>query len=250
MQPLSDRDARRARAEEHAEGVADPGPHLQGRIGARGLEAGHTGRYALLKTYPICRWSGELGPKVKEGDRQAPEGFYTITPGADESELAITISSFNIGYPERLRPRLRPHRRAPDGARRLLVARLLRDDRRADRRDLCARRAKPSSAASSAFQVQAYPFRMTPANMAQASQQPEHARSGGCSRKATTISRSRTTSRRSTSARSATCSMHAQKLAGDGISRHAAGRSAPQRQAARVLSGRVPGYEIAERGAR
>ncbi len=39
-----------------------------------------TGRFALLKTYPICRWSGELGPKVKQGDRQAPEGFYTITP--------------------------------------------------------------------------------------------------------------------------------------------------------------------------
>ena len=39
-----------------------------------------TGRYALLKNYPICAWSGELGPKVKEGDRQAPEGFYTIRP--------------------------------------------------------------------------------------------------------------------------------------------------------------------------
>src|SRR5215475_4464272 len=37
-----------------------------------------TGRFALLKTFPICRWSGELGPKIKEGDRQAPEGFYTI----------------------------------------------------------------------------------------------------------------------------------------------------------------------------
>ena len=29
----------------------------------------------------ICRWSGDLGPKKKQGDRQAPEGFYTITPG-------------------------------------------------------------------------------------------------------------------------------------------------------------------------
>ena len=38
------------------------------------------GRFELLKTYPICRWSGELGPKFKEGDRQAPEGFYKITP--------------------------------------------------------------------------------------------------------------------------------------------------------------------------
>src|SRR5262245_32975857 len=35
----------------------------------------NNGRFALLKTYPICRWSGELGPKVKQGDRQAPEGF-------------------------------------------------------------------------------------------------------------------------------------------------------------------------------
>ena len=24
-----------------------------------------SGRYDLLKTYPICRWSGELGPKVR-----------------------------------------------------------------------------------------------------------------------------------------------------------------------------------------
>ena len=40
-----------------------------------------TGRFELLKVYPICRWSGDLGPKITEGDRQAPDGFYTITPG-------------------------------------------------------------------------------------------------------------------------------------------------------------------------
>jgi murein L,D-transpeptidase YafK len=40
-----------------------------------------TGRFQILKVYPICRWSGDLGPKVHEGDRQAPEGFYSITPG-------------------------------------------------------------------------------------------------------------------------------------------------------------------------
>src|SRR6185312_3236297 len=39
-----------------------------------------SGKFALLKTYPICRWSGDLGPKVREGDRQAPEGFYSISP--------------------------------------------------------------------------------------------------------------------------------------------------------------------------
>jgi murein L,D-transpeptidase YafK len=37
------------------------------------------GNYALFATYPICFWSGTLGPKLKEGDRQAPEGFYTVT---------------------------------------------------------------------------------------------------------------------------------------------------------------------------
>ena len=61
-----------------------------------------TGHFALLKTYPICRWSGELGPKVKEGDRQAPEGFYTITPGPDESEFELLSRRSIIGYPERL----------------------------------------------------------------------------------------------------------------------------------------------------
>ena len=37
------------------------------------------GRFYHFKTYPICNWSGELGPKVRQGDRQAPEGFYAIT---------------------------------------------------------------------------------------------------------------------------------------------------------------------------
>src|SRR5690606_35503166 len=37
------------------------------------------GQYALLASYPICNWSGKLGPKIKGGDRQAPEGFYTVT---------------------------------------------------------------------------------------------------------------------------------------------------------------------------
>jgi murein L,D-transpeptidase YafK len=57
-----------------------------------------TGRFELLKTFPICRWSGDLGPKLHEGDRQAPEGFYTITP-----ELMNPNSNFyaaiNTGFP-------------------------------------------------------------------------------------------------------------------------------------------------------
>ncbi len=56
------------------------------------------GQYALLKTYPMCRWSGQLGPKVREGDRQVPEGFYTITPGQMNPNSAYYLS-FNVGYP-------------------------------------------------------------------------------------------------------------------------------------------------------
>jgi murein L,D-transpeptidase YafK len=57
-----------------------------------------SGRFALLRTYPICRWSGQLGPKIKQGDRQAPEGFYTITPGLlnPNSNYYLAI---NTGFP-------------------------------------------------------------------------------------------------------------------------------------------------------
>jgi murein L,D-transpeptidase YafK len=57
-----------------------------------------TGKFALLKTFPICRWSGDLGPKVREGDRQAPEGFYSITPAQMNPRSAYYLS-FNTGYP-------------------------------------------------------------------------------------------------------------------------------------------------------
>ncbi len=56
------------------------------------------GRYALLKTYPMCRWSGQLGPKTREGDRQVPEGFYTIAPGQMNPNSNYYLS-FNVGYP-------------------------------------------------------------------------------------------------------------------------------------------------------
>ena len=89
------------------------------------------GRYALLKTYPICRWSGDLGPKVKEGDRQAPEGFYDITPAQMNPNSSYYLA-FNLGYPNAYDRSWGPHRRAPHGAWRLFVARLLRNVGRTD----------------------------------------------------------------------------------------------------------------------
>ncbi len=56
------------------------------------------GQYALLKTYPICRWSGQLGPKTVEGDMQVPEGFYAIAPGQLNPNSHYYLA-FNVGYP-------------------------------------------------------------------------------------------------------------------------------------------------------
>lgn len=59
------------------------------------------GKYAHLKTFPMCRWSGQLGPKTREGDRQVPEGFYAITPGQLNPNSNYYLS-FNVGYPNQL----------------------------------------------------------------------------------------------------------------------------------------------------
>jgi murein L,D-transpeptidase YafK len=56
------------------------------------------GRYYHFKTYPICSWSGELGPKVTQGDKQAPEGFYTVTPGQMNPNSQFHLA-FNVGFP-------------------------------------------------------------------------------------------------------------------------------------------------------
>ena len=56
------------------------------------------GRYQLFATYPICLWSGRLGPKLAEGDRQAPEGFYSVTK--DElNPNSRWHRSFSLGFP-------------------------------------------------------------------------------------------------------------------------------------------------------
>ncbi len=68
-----------------------------------------SGQFALLKTYPICRWSGDLGPKVKEGDRQAPEGFYRSRPAQMNPRSSIP-SLVQYRLPQRLRQVAGTHR--------------------------------------------------------------------------------------------------------------------------------------------
>lgn len=55
-------------------------------------------RFALFRTYDIAAYSGELGPKLRKGDHQAPEGFYSVTPARMNPNSRFHLS-FNLGYP-------------------------------------------------------------------------------------------------------------------------------------------------------
>lgn len=57
-----------------------------------------SGRFTLYKTYPICKWSGQLGPKQKEADYQSPEGFYSVS-AKQLNPHSNYRRAFNVGYP-------------------------------------------------------------------------------------------------------------------------------------------------------
>jgi len=55
-------------------------------------------KFIFFKSWPICAWSGALGPKTKTGDNQAPEGFYAF--GLNQlNPFSQYHLSFNLGYP-------------------------------------------------------------------------------------------------------------------------------------------------------
>ncbi|MEW5423362.1 L,D-transpeptidase family protein [Amorphus sp. 3PC139-8] len=122
------------------------------------------GKYALLESYDICAWSGGLGPKKVEGDRQSPEGFYTIYP-AQMNPNSDYYLAFNLGYPNaydaslgRTGSFLMVH---GDCSSRGCYA--MTDEQIAE---IYALGREAFRGGQRAFQVQAYPFRMTPENMA------------------------------------------------------------------------------------
>lgn len=121
------------------------------------------GNYELLRKFPICKWSGELGPKVREGDRQAPEGFYSIRPELMNPHSSYHLA-FNLGFPNEFD---RAHSRT--GAH-LMVhgdcsssgCYAMTDEQIAE---IFALAREAFDSGQLAFQVQAFPFRMTSANM-------------------------------------------------------------------------------------
>jgi murein L,D-transpeptidase YafK len=131
------------------------------------------GEYALLKTYPICKWSGDLGPKKKVGDRQAPEGFYTITPGQMNPNSNYYLA-FNTGFPN-----------AYDRAWGYTGSDLMVHGDCSSRgcyamtdeqiQEIYALARESFFGGQKAFQLQAYPFRMTAMNMAKHRNNPNFA---------------------------------------------------------------------------
>jgi murein L,D-transpeptidase YafK len=173
MQPLSDR----MLAEIESKNMAKESPILV-RIFKEESELevwkeDKSGRFALLHTYPICRWSGELGPKFKQGDRQAPEGFYTITPGLMNPNSSYYLA-INTGFPN-------AYDRANGRTGAFLMIHgdcssagcyAMTDEQVAEIYSLAR---ESFFGGQKSFQIQAYPFRMTPLNMARHRNSPHMA---------------------------------------------------------------------------
>src|SRR5262249_1369312 len=132
-----------------------------------------SGRLALLRTYPICRWSGQLGPKIKEGDRQAPEGFYTITPGQMNPNSNYYLA-INTGFPN-------AYDRANGRTGALLMIHgdcasvgcyAMTDEQIAE---IYALAREAFFGGQKSLQLQAFPFQMTPLNMARHRDSPHMA---------------------------------------------------------------------------
>lgn len=157
--------------------------NLPGRLAAKELEAGapifmrifkrdfelelwilRDGRFHRFATYPICLWSGHLGPKHKEGDRQSPEGFYTVDSTA-LNPASKYHRSFNLGFPNTFD---RAHGRTGSflmvhGGCASIGCYAMTD---AVIEEIWALVTAALKSGQERFQVQVFPFRMTERNMA------------------------------------------------------------------------------------
>lgn len=126
-------------------------------------KAKDNGRFYLFKTYPICSYSGVLGPKIEQGDRQAPEGFYTVSLDQMNPRSKYHLS-FDVGFPNTYD---RAHGRT---GKNIMVhgdctssGCYAMTDAVVEEIFTLARVALQSG--QEEIQIQAYPFRMTAANM-------------------------------------------------------------------------------------
>ncbi len=121
------------------------------------------GRFYHFKTYPICNWSGDLGPKQQQGDKQAPEGFYSVNAHQMNPSSQFYLA-FNLGYPNTYD---RAHNRTGDflmvhGKCKSAGCYAMTD---ALIEEIYALARESFKGGQSSIDVHAFPFRMTHANM-------------------------------------------------------------------------------------
>ena len=122
------------------------------------------GRFVFIKTFPICRWSGQLGPKHHSGDRQTPEGFYPVGSRQMNPNSHYYLS-FDTGFPN-------AYDRAHGATGSAVMVHgtcssmgcFAMTDKSVGEIYAIARDALKGG--QPAFQLQAYPFHMTAKNMA------------------------------------------------------------------------------------
>jgi murein L,D-transpeptidase YafK len=122
------------------------------------------GHFHHVKTYPICNWSGELGPKLQQGDKQAPEGFYQVARHQMNPNSQFHLA-FNLGYPNAFD---RAHRRTGDalmvhGKCKSAGCYAMTD---ALMEEIYALAREAYIGGQDVIHVHAFPFRMTDKNMA------------------------------------------------------------------------------------
>jgi murein L,D-transpeptidase YafK len=122
------------------------------------------GHFYHFKTYPICNWSGAIGPKVKDGDRQAPEGFYVIAREQMNPDSRYHLA-MNLGFPntyDRAQRRtgefLMIHGKCKSAGCYAMTDALMEE--------IYAIARESFLGGHDSFQVHAFPFRMTAENMA------------------------------------------------------------------------------------
>ena len=131
------------------------------------------GRFHHFKTYPICNWSGGLGPKYKIGDKQAPEGFYKVSAKLMNPNSAFHLS-FNLGFPNafdkahnRTGKYLMVHGDCRSAGCYAMTDALIEE--------IYAMAREAFTGGQEAFDVQALPFRMTVENMRRHSRSKHYA---------------------------------------------------------------------------
>jgi murein L,D-transpeptidase YafK len=121
------------------------------------------GLFHHFKTYPICTWSGDLGPKLRQGDKQAPEGFYSIQKSQLNPRSSFHLA-FNLGYPNaydrshgRTGDALMVHGKCTSAGCYAMTDALIEE--------IYALARETFDGGHASFPVHAFPFRMTDANM-------------------------------------------------------------------------------------